>query len=349
MNHDMAEKKPSSEDVERAAREAFAAVCRATLGTVCSYSVLVRRLLAFTLRMVAPDAPVEPPTDREWRIAATNAVHEMYASLGVPIGQAPPTDLREQVREAFNFREPPAPEWVCSGAMVRSSSPLDRSICVVEAVCRSDGNAVVQLASRRHGEPGEQIPMGLFLAQYVPVAESAPAKPATIIGTADAEPTLHFTGTLDDVRRMARALSSAVATGMGEARGIFGVPQLLFVCQGSIANQPELIPGGFAFVAKRAALADVLTVVESLSATKTRGVVYAKLGSFERMIVEVREVLRGVEGVREVSPAVIGDGARVEATSMQAADDVRRVLLAAGWSVTEIAWVTMVRRKGDVG
>lgn len=67
------------------------------------------------------------------------------------------------------------------------------------------------------------------------------------------------------------------------------------------------------------------------------------------LVNDVREALRDVEGVREVRAAALGDGARVEATSMVAADDVRRVLSTAGWVVTEIGYVTMVRAKNGEG
>ena len=61
---------------------------------------------------------------------------------------------------------------------------------------------------------------------------------------------------------------------------------------------------------------------------------------------EVREALRSVDGVRFVRPTTIGNEARVEARSTEAALAARRVLVAAGWDVTEIGYVTIARRKG---
>lgn len=61
---------------------------------------------------------------------------------------------------------------------------------------------------------------------------------------------------------------------------------------------------------------------------------------------EVRETLRSVDGVRFVRPTTIGNEARVEARSTEAALAARRVLVAAGWDVTEIGYVTIARRKG---
>lgn len=160
MNHDMAAKKPTSDDVERATQKCFVEVLRATERR----RDIARRLLAHELYMVAPDAPGEPPEDG--RFVAAEAVRKMHEALGLTSNE-----LREQVREAFGFREPPRPNWVQLGAVVRSKLGYER---VIEAVCTTGGNTSVQLARSRFGKFGAPIAMGLFLEEYRPAVDHAP-------------------------------------------------------------------------------------------------------------------------------------------------------------------------------
>lgn len=169
MNHDMAAKKPTSDDVERETHKCFVEVLHWTHQMPSAFadpSGTARRLLAHALHMVAPDVSGEPPEDG--RFVAAEAVRKMYEALGVTSAE-----LREQVREVFGFREPPAPRWVQLGAVVRSKLGYER---VIDAVCTTGGNTQVQLLPRsRFGRFGAPIAMGLFLAEYSPAVDHAHA------------------------------------------------------------------------------------------------------------------------------------------------------------------------------